>query len=109
MKPVSLESLHEKEVFPGYFGRMVHTDNMTLVFWRIVAGASVYEHSHINEQVVNGIEGRFEMVVNGQHVVVGPGDILVIPANVKHSGKAVTDCKLIDVFYPIREDYKKLQ
>ena len=63
-------------------------------------------HSHVNEQVVNGIEGTFEMTVGGELVIVGPGEILVIPSNVKHSGKAITDCKILDVFYPVREDYK---
>jgi len=106
MATLALESIPEKEIFPGYFGRLIHTDNLTLAFWRIVAGSSVPEHSHVNEQVVNGIEGTFEMTVGGELVIVGPGEILVIPSNVKHSGKAITDCKILDVFYPVREDYK---
>ena len=106
MTTLPLESIPEKEIFPGYFGRLIHTDNMTLAFWRIEAGASVPEHSHVNEQVVNSIEGIFEMTVAGEVVVVRPGEILVIPSNVKHSGKAITDVKILDVFYPVREDYK---
>jgi len=106
MITTSLGSIQEKEIFPGYFGRMIHTDNMTMAYWRIEAGASVPEHSHVNEQFVNGLEGSFELTVNGEPVMVGPGDIVVIPSNVKHSGKAITDCRLLDVFYPVREDYK---
>ena len=106
MTTLPLGSIHEKEIFPGYFGRFIHTDNMTLAFWRIEAGASVHEHSHTNEQVVNGLEGIFEMRVNGELIVVRQGDILVIPSNVKHSGIAITDCKILDVFYPVREDYR---
>ena len=108
MEPILLESIPQKEVFPGYFARFIHTDNMTFAYWNIRAGACVYEHSHMHEQIVNGLEGWFEMTVNGKPVVVGPRQTIVIPSNVKHSGKAITDCKLLDVFYPVREDYKSM-
>lgn len=26
--------------------------------------------------------------------------------HVPHSGRALTDCRVIDVFYPVREDYR---
>ena len=45
------------------------------------------------------------MKVGDEIKKLGPGDIAVIPPNVKHSGKSITNCKIIDVFYPIREDY----
>jgi len=32
--------------------------------------------------------------------------IVTIPSNVTHSGRAMTQCKLRDVFCPVREDYK---
>jgi len=51
------------------------------------------------------IEGEFELTVESETKIVQKGDIAVIPPNAKHSGKAITDCKILDVFYPIREDY----
>ncbi|NOY99054.1 MAG: cupin domain-containing protein, partial [Chloroflexi bacterium] len=35
-----------------------------------------------------------------------PGAVAVIPPDVPHAGRAVTDCRIIDVFYPTREEYK---
>jgi quercetin dioxygenase-like cupin family protein len=38
--------------------------------------------------------------------MIEPGFIIVIPSNAKHQGKSITDCQLIDLFYPVREDYR---
>jgi len=31
--------------------------------------------------------------------------VVLIPSDAKHSGKALTDCTIIDIFNPVREDY----
>lgn len=95
------------EIFPGFTGRFIHTATMTLVFWDIKAGSIVPEHSHVQEQIANVLEGEFELTVDGNSQVLVPGIAAVIPSHVKHSGMAITDCKLFDVFSPVREDYKR--
>ncbi|HRI22161.1 MAG TPA: cupin domain-containing protein [Panacibacter sp.] len=95
------------EIFPGFTGRFVHTATMTLVFWDVKAGSTVPEHSHVHEQMANVLEGSFELTVDGSTQVLMPGIAAVIPSGIKHSGRAVTDCKLFDIFSPVREDYKK--
>jgi quercetin dioxygenase-like cupin family protein len=48
------------------------------------------------------VKGDFEFVLNGKLNVYSDGDVVVIPSNVRHSGKALTNCKLMDVFSPVR-------
>jgi quercetin dioxygenase-like cupin family protein len=103
---LTIETLAEKEVVPGFNGRFLHTPNLTLAYWDIKAGSILPEHHHIHEMVVNLIEGEFEMTVGGETQILTPGMVAAIPGNVPHSGKALTDCRIIDVFYPIREDYQ---
>lgn len=103
---INLSDIEEKELVPGLHVRFVHTQNMTLAYWDIEAGAAMPEHSHRHEQVVNVIEGEVEYTLGGEVKIMKKNEVAVIPGNVLHSGKAVTDCKLIDVFYPVREDYK---
>ena len=103
---IDTELLNEKEVFPGYKGRAIHTGTATYMYWKVDAGAAVPEHSHKHEQVANVLQGVFELTVDGETKLLEPGKVAVIPSNVKHSGRAVTYCELLDVFYPEREDYK---
>ena len=84
----------------------VHSERATLVYWDIDPDAILPEHSHPHEQIVNVLEGTFELVMEGASHILGPGDVLVIPGDVPHSGRAHTGCKIIDVFSPVREDYR---
>jgi quercetin dioxygenase-like cupin family protein len=106
MPLIDLESIESKELVPGFQARMVHTENMTLAYWDIDEGSLLPDHSHPHEQVANLIEGELELIVDGEAHQLTPGKVFVIPSNVPHSGKALTACKVIDVFYPVREDYR---
>lgn len=103
---IDIESLNEKEIFPGYRGRAIHTGTATYMYWKVDAGAVVPEHAHVHEQVANVLQGAFELTVDGQKELLKPGKVAVIPSYAKHSGRAITYCELLDVFYPEREDYK---
>jgi quercetin dioxygenase-like cupin family protein len=97
-----------KEIAPGFFSKLIHTDTNTINFIDVKAGSSVPLHQHIHQQCAFVIEGKFELTVNGVPQLLEPGLFAVIPPNVIHGGTAITDCKLIDIFSPVREDYRNL-
>lgn len=103
---LNLSSIASKEIMPGYHGKMVHATQMSLAFWEVEKGAKVPEHYHIHEQIMHVIEGEFEFTLDGYTKIYNNGDIVIIPPNIPHSGKALTACKLLDVFSPVREEYK---
>ena len=103
---INLNTIPEKELLPGLHVRFLHTNNMTLAYWNIEKGASMPEHNHPHEQVVNLIEGKFELSVAGEQYIITPGEVFVLPSNLPHGGKALTNCRIIDVFHPVREDYR---
>lgn len=101
-----LKNIEEKELLPGCKARFVHSEKMTIAYWNIKAGSNIPEHNHPHEQIANIIEGRFELNIQGEIQILTPGIVAVIPSNAKHSGKAISACKIIDSFHPVREDYK---
>jgi len=101
-----LEQIPAKELVPGCKAKLIHTEHMTVAHWRLEAGAAIPEHAHPHEQVANVIEGEFELTVDGDTQLMGPGHIAEVPSDAVHYGKALTACYIIDVFYPTREDYK---
>jgi len=103
---IDLNKIEPKQMIPGYKAKFIHSKNMTVSYWDTEAGYSLPEHSHPHEQVTSIIQGQFEFTVDGETQTMGPGSVCIIPSNAKHKGTSITDCKIIDVFYPVREDYK---
>ena len=103
---MNLSEIPSKEIMPGYHGKLVHSESMTWVFWDVEKGAEVPEHHHINEQIMHVVSGDFQFTVDGKTAVYQAGDVVIIPSNVPHSGKALTPCKLMDIFNPVRAEYK---
>lgn len=103
---IDTANLESKTLFPGFHARMVHTDGLTIAHFRIEAGCKLPLHQHPHEQVSNIIEGTLELTVGEETLACTPGMVVTIPGNLPHSAVALTDCWVIDVFRPAREDYR---
>ena len=103
----TLSTIPPFEISRGFKARFIHTDSMTLAFVEVDEGAELPEHAHVHEQVTTLLEGRFDLTIGGKLYQMEPGEVCVIPSNVPHSGKAHTHCRLMDVFHPVREDFRK--
>ena len=104
---VDQEEISSQQLIPGFDVKFVHSERMTFAYWKIQSGAVLPEHSHEHEQVCHVLEGEFELTIAGETQVVRPGTVGIIPPNAVHSGRAVTDCNVMDVFSPVREDYRQ--
>ncbi len=85
--------------------QMISGENATISQLLLKKGAVVPRHSHMNEQYSWIISGTLKFVFDDREILVGAGDILVIPPNVPHSAVAVEDTVDVDIFAPRREDW----
>ena len=104
----SLNNIPRIELFEGFKARIIHTNNVTIAHVEIKGGSLLPEHSHIHEQTIQLMEGTFELTIEGETKTFDKPTLIIVPSNYKHSGKAITDCRIIDVFCPVREDFKAL-
>ena len=67
----------------------------------------VPEHKHPHEQFGVVLTGELRLTVDGEELVLGPGEMYLIPGNVPHSAVAGPEgFTAAEVFSPIREDLK---
>lgn len=107
MSFVTIASLPAKEIFNGLIrGQYVHAERMTLGEVNLKANTDVPIHQHAHEQITYVMEGRFRFTVGDNTMILEPGMCAVIPAGTPHGGLTLTACRVLDVFVPVRDDYR---
>jgi quercetin dioxygenase-like cupin family protein len=95
------------QIFPGVDIFTTHGDQLMLSLVEFQPHAVVQEHSHPHEQLGLLLEGELNFTIDGRPHHVLPGMMWRIPGGVKHMATAGGQgAKALDVFHPIREDYK---
>lgn len=104
MPLVDTSSLEVIRRAPGWSGRCFHSAHMTFCHYDFAHGSSIHEHFHPQEEVWEVIQGELEMTIDGVTEVARSGLVAIVPSNVRHSVKALTEGHAIIVDYPLRND-----
>jgi quercetin dioxygenase-like cupin family protein len=103
---VDTSSLKVVEPLPGWRGRYFHSASMTFAHYEFKRGSSIHEHFHPQEEVYEVIEGELEVTIDGEAQIARAGVVAIVPSNVRHSVKALTDGRAIIVDYPLRREFE---
>jgi quercetin dioxygenase-like cupin family protein len=94
-------------IFPGVDIFTVAGENLMISIVELEPNSVVEPHSHPHEQMGILLEGEFTFTIGGHTKKITPGEIWRIPSNVVHSVvNGPKFSKAIDVFCPVREDYR---
>src|SRR5437764_9973516 len=102
---VDTRKLNVIERLPGWHGRYFHSPSMTFGHYDFIRGSSIHEHFHPQEEVWSVIEGELEITIDGQAQTARAGMVGIIPPNVRHSVKALSDGRAIVVDTPLRPEF----
>jgi quercetin dioxygenase-like cupin family protein len=102
---IDTRTLDVIERLPGWYGRYFRSPSMTFAHYEFRRGASIHEHFHPEEEVYEVIEGELEVTIDGVAEIVRAGIVAIVPANVRHSVKALSDGRAIIVDYPLRPEF----
>ncbi|MHB8412067.1 MAG: cupin domain-containing protein [Candidatus Acidiferrales bacterium] len=102
---IDTRSLDVIERLPGWHGRYFHSKSMTFAHYDFKEGSSIHEHFHPEEEVYEVIEGELEVTVDGATQIARAGLVAIVPSNIRHSVKALTDGRVIVVDFPVRRDF----
>ncbi len=105
MKLFNWGAVKQEEVNPRMWRKIITGEKAMIAELFIAQGGSVPAHQHESEQLSYALEGVLRLELEGQEVVLRPGDVLVIPSNVPHSAVALADYRGFDIFSPIRVDW----
>ena len=95
-------------VNPSMRRQIITGELMTVARIYFKDGFLVPMHSHHNEQITQVISGvlKFRLGKDGDEAIdVGPGQVIVIPANLPHEALVVGDVIEMDMWAPRRDDW----
>jgi quercetin dioxygenase-like cupin family protein len=97
------------KIWNGITGTLAHSEQLTFGHFTLEQGTELPEHSHHHEQWSHVIEGELQFTVGGETMLLTAGMSAFIPSHMPHSAKAITVCRVIDCFTPVREDFVALE
>jgi quercetin dioxygenase-like cupin family protein len=102
-----LDALDPFALAAGVHARALFGDATMLNLVELEPGAVVAEHSHPHEQMGIVLSGEIVMLIEGEERPCHAMDAMHIPSGVVHGAYAGPEgAVVLDVFVPIREDFR---
>jgi quercetin dioxygenase-like cupin family protein len=104
---VRLRDAEPLALAPGVTMRPLFGEGAMLNLLEFEPGAEVPSHAHPHEQLGHVLEGELVLQIGEGEHVLRPGDAYQIPGGVEHAARSEPGCLVMDVFQPVREDYRE--
>ncbi len=94
------DEIEEDVITPSYSigkGPSIRGETIEVALVSYPTGTEAKPHAHPNEQCQVLIKGKARYRVAGEERVLGPGEVVLVPANTEHDIKILEDLEVINV------------
>ena len=105
MKHIKWNEIPAERLNDQFVRKIAWDGKLMIALTEVDQGYVVPLHAHDNEQITWVMSGKWRFSLEGKTVDVGPGEMISIPSNVKHTATAVEKLVAYDIFTPPREDW----
>jgi quercetin dioxygenase-like cupin family protein len=107
MNKVSKKDIQEIKALDGIFRKtLAYNKNLMLCHFYLEKNSEIPLHSHKQHQVGYVIRGKLRFFTDKSEFIAEAGDSYIFNSNEKHGAFILEDSEVIDVFNPVRNDYK---
>ena len=93
------------QITPLYSRKVAFGDNVTVARLEAKCGAATRIHSHLYEEVIVVLKGKWRFILPSGEVVLEANQMLKIPPGMEHGSEVLEDAVAIDVCSPARLDW----
>jgi quercetin dioxygenase-like cupin family protein len=88
---------------------LAHNQQLMLIRHFFEKGWVGTRHSHPHEQLVYVVKGKLRVDIDGKRTFeVVAGESFVVDGGVEHEARALEESEVLDIFTPMRDEYKAL-
>ena len=99
MKNAANKVRPSQQATPGVEGYVFDgVDGSQMAFWTCTKTTTSAEHAHDYEEYVVCVDGCYTLIINGQHIVLKPGQEYCIAKGIPHSSEVIAGTRTIHAF-----------
>jgi len=106
-RTINKDKIKPTRIIEGVFRKtLAYNDSVMLCHFLLEKDAKIPLHNHKEHQIGYIINGKVKFLTENGEFIAITGDSYVFGSNEKHGAILLEKSEIIEVFHPLRDDYK---
>ncbi|MFX1241069.1 MAG: cupin domain-containing protein [Promethearchaeota archaeon] len=106
-RTINKDKIKPTKIIEGVYRKtLAYNDSVMLCHFLLEKEAKIPIHNHKEHQIGYVINGKIKFLTENGDFIAITGDSYVFDSNEKHGAILLEKSEIIEVFHPLRDDYK---